>query len=667
MAMSRPPKFEGASIFAGDLRFNLGKTQQEIANLTGKPRSNISKYENGSMTPPAGYLARLICLNVEGLRDIQTIEGYKEASLQEMNHALREYPKISLLREWGELERLADDYRNEPNDQHNADASSPYLGLSAFTQEDAHLFFGRDTFTQKLLRAIESRGLVTVLGPSGIGKSSIVFAGLVPALLERSNEKWLFATFRPTEDPFLGAANALIPLLEPDLGKTKQIAEAGNLADHLRERPTALTEYLLSIHQVYADHRLLIIVDQFEELYTLDRNSNVRQQFLDALLGAAEATQGASPRLVLTLRSDFLSLAQSYPRLNNALQDTMVLLGPMARDELKEAIEKPAEHHNVSFEAKLVDRILDDVGQEEGSLPLLEFALTELWQHQRQRTLTHVAYEEIGQIKGALSGYADNVYQTLNVAEQEQARRLFVQLVNPGVGTEDTRRQAIRTELEVEWPLVTKLATKRLVVTDQEANTHEPETVEMVHEALIRHWGQLKNWMDDVRTFRAWQERLRSALDRWQESEQNEGLLLQRAYLSEAERWLAEREDELGPAEHDFIQESIGLRAREQRREKMAWYFRWGTVAISIILLGVLLWLGGALVRPWWLTQCLPECPNANLSRLDLSGANLSKANLIGADLSDTVLNSADLSEAHLNGANLSDTVLNRADLRNGH
>ncbi|MBI1879012.1 MAG: hypothetical protein HYR94_12475, partial [Chloroflexi bacterium] len=147
-------------------------------------------------------------------------------------------------------------------------------------------------------------------------------------------------------------------------------------------------------------------------------------------------------------------------------------------------------------------RILDDVGEEEGSLPLLEFALTELWQHQHRRTLTHIAYDDIGEIKGALSRHADQAYQRLTPAEQEQARRVFVQLVNPGAGTEDTRRLARRTELETHWPLVARLANERLVVTNQAEDALD--TVEVVHEALIRHWEKLRQWMEQDRDFLAW-------------------------------------------------------------------------------------------------------------------------------------------------------------------
>ncbi len=161
---------------------------------------------------------------------------------------------------------------------------NPYRGLFAFRPEHAHLFFGRESFTQKLVRATESRPFVTVLGASGSGKSSIVFAGLVPALLNQSSEPWLFTTFRPGDDPFLGLASALVPLYETVLSKTEQMVVTRKLSTSLQEGDLPLSDVLNSIDQTHPDHRLLIIADQFEELYTLCRDADCRQQFLNVLL-----------------------------------------------------------------------------------------------------------------------------------------------------------------------------------------------------------------------------------------------------------------------------------------------------------------------------------------------------------------------------------------------
>jgi formylglycine-generating enzyme required for sulfatase activity len=460
-----------------------------------------------------------------------------------------------------------------------ASPDNPYRGLFAFRPEHAHLFFGRETFTEKLVEATESRSLVAVLGASGSGKSSVVFAGLVPALRQRPNEQWLITTFRPGQDPFLGLANALVPLLEPDLNKIQGGRAAYELATNLREGRPPLGNYLNLIWQSQPEHRLLLIADQFEELYTLCRDPHIRQQFLDLLLDTLGTGHDTWLRLVLTLRADFLGQALTHRPFADALQEADLKLGPMNRAELTAAVEKPAELQGVRFEEKLVERILDDVGQEEGGLPLLEFALTELWGHQSERRLTYVAYEAIGGVKGALSRHADKVYGRLSPEDQEQARRVFVQLVNPGAGTEDTRLVARQTHLAADWSLVARLANERLVVTS--VTEDRQDTVEVVHEALISHWPKLRAWMEADREFLTWRLGLRADLERWQETSRDEGALLRGAPLAVAQEKMQERPDDLNAAERDFIEASL---ARQKKQEQQRRMLLAGVVVAAIVM-----------------------------------------------------------------------------------
>ncbi len=244
------------------------------------------------------------------------------------------------------------------------------------------------------------------------------------------------------------------------------------------------------------------------------------------------------------------------------------MLGPMNRDELTEVIVKPAKKLGVTFAAGLVERILDDVEAEPGNLPLLEFALTELWPRRQGNQLTHAAYTEIGEVQGALARHADASYQKLSPAQQQQMRHIFIQLVRPGEGTEDTRRLATKAELgETNWALVKQLADDRLVVTSRSEKS-QVETVEVVHEALIRNWGELRDWMATDRVFRAWQERLRGAMQQWQETLKDEGSLLRGAALVEAEEKLKERPDDLSDAEQDFIHQSLAARERQAKEKE---------------------------------------------------------------------------------------------------
>jgi WD40 repeat protein len=466
-----------------------------------------------------------------------------------------------------------------PPKQERRPPPSPYRGLFAFREEDAHFFCGREVFSDRLAHIVQvqRKPLVAVIGPSGSGKSSVVFAGLVPRL--RQTGTWVIESFRPGDRPFQALSAMLVPLLEPQMSETKRLIEVNEMA-------AAFTQGKLSLQQVVgrvieknaSAESLLLIADQFEELYTLCRDAREREAFLDLLLGSVpgpkERSNGRgahSPEMsvVLTLRADFLGPALAYRPMVDALQGADLKLGSMTREELQQAIEKPAAQLGVGIESGLTKRILDAVTDEPGNLPLLEFALTLLWARQSDGMLTHAAYDEIGGVDKALARYAEEVFSELTEEEQQRAKHIFIQLVQPGEATEDTRRLANREEVKQDnWNLVVELANARLVVSDRDDATGE-DTIEIVHEALIRGWDRLREWINSDRTFRTWQERMRGALHQWENSDKDEGALLRGATLAEAEQWLAERRDDLGESEQNFIKASVDLREREQAAEKL--------------------------------------------------------------------------------------------------
>ncbi|MGF2036696.1 MAG: hypothetical protein RMZ43_015510 [Nostoc sp. CmiVER01] len=464
----------------------------------------------------------------------------------------------------------------------------PYQGLFHFGPKDAEFFFGREIFIEELYITTKTRNFIPVLGASGSGKSSVVLAGLVPKLEKEGH--WQFTHFRPGSDPFHAIALALVPLYTPNLNETKQIIQARELADYLQKGSVPLSDVFAKIRQNHPDHRVLLIADQFEEIYTLCNDQEIRRKFLDCLLASLETPTSLSSSatvLVATMRADFLGNALSYRPFADVLQNADLKLGPMNREELKEVIEKPAQKLGVTFETGLVELILNDVEDQPGNLPLLEFALTELWNKRTGKQLTHKIYEEIGQVEGALARHADEKYGNLTDDEKEKVRRIFIQLVRPGEGAEDTRRIAMKAELgEQSWSLVKKLADARLVVTSR--NLSSQETVEVVHEALIRNWGELREWMNTNRVFRAWQERLRSTKGQWEATKQDSGSLLRGAALAEAEERLKERPEDLID-EKEFIEQSI---KEQQRIRKNGIRAIWGIVASSLLAVVVSSGLG---------------------------------------------------------------------------
>ncbi|MEA5581106.1 SUMF1/EgtB/PvdO family nonheme iron enzyme [Nodularia harveyana UHCC-0300] len=441
---------------------------------------------------------------------------------------------------------------------------NPYQGLSAFEEEDAPFFFGQEKFVDSLVQAIDKQPLVAVVGPSGSGKSSVVFAGLVPQL--RNEENWLIESFRPGNEPFYQLAFALVRQLEPEVGETQQLREAVGLASDMQQGKITLQQVMSRIIELNPNKRCLLIADQFEELYTLCQIKEAQESFADTLLNAF---QQEHLTLVLTLRADFYGYVLSHRPFRDALQQfTPQLLSSMSQEELRSVIEQPAHKLEVQLESQLTQRILDDVGQEPGNLPLLEFALTRLWKKQQNRVLTHQAYDEIGGVKKAIADHATQVYQQLSKEQQQQAQRIFVQLVHPGQGTEDTRCIATRAEVgENNWGLVSYLAghQARLLVT---GNREQEDTVEVVHEALIREWETLQKWINANRQFRTWQERLKVALQEWKNSKHDTGALLRGVPLATAEDWLDKRTDELTQEERDFIQVSAQQRDREKQEQE---------------------------------------------------------------------------------------------------
>ena len=467
----------------------------------------------------------------------------------------------------------------------------PYRGLFHFGPGDAEYFFGRKSFIKTLFQATQTRNFIPLLGASGSGKSSVVFAGLVPKLQQESH--WQFTHFRPGSDPFHALALALVPLYTTNLNETERLAQARQLANYLRDGDISLADVVAQIQHNYPSERVLVIADQFEELYTLCPDETIRRNFLDKLTTSPFERVGMV--LVLTMRADFLGNALSYRPFADVLQNTDLKLGPMNREELTEVIEKPAQKLGVTFEAGLVERILDDVESEPGNLPLLEFALTELWQRRQGQQLTHLAYTEIGQVQGALARHANEEYDKLSEAQREQMRRIFIQLVRPGEGTEDTRRLATKAELgAVNWALVKQLADARLVVTSRSEEA-QVETVEVVHEALIRNWGELRGWMDTDRVFRAWQERLRGAMGQWQKTQGDEGSWLRGAALAEAEEQLKQRPEDISQSEQDFIRQSLQERerikqaeaARRRREIRTAWGIAAGSLVAVVVSTGL--------------------------------------------------------------------------------
>ena len=456
--------------------------------------------------------------------------------------------------------------------EHPATAICPYRGLQIFREEDAAFFAGRKAFAKQLLDFTLGKNLVAIVGPSGSGKSSMVQAGLIP-LLRREHlpaNTWDTVSFTPGHDPFHQLASALIPLLEPNLGETARLAQAEELGRNLAANKIRVEAVInRMIEKSNGTGRLLLVSDQFEELFTVTPEPG-RRPFAQALLHA----RGNAPVTVLvTLRADFYSQIITLDRqLSDVLASAQVNIGALTPDELRESITVPARLVGLEFEPGLVDRILSDVGSEPGRLPLVEFALTEIWQRREGRRLTNQAYDEIKGVSGALARRAEAEFARLNPEEQTGAQRLFSRLVRvakPDEAGEDTRQRTELSEADTLSKRVAKrLADARLLVTGSEAGTGTI-SVEVAHEVLIRNWERLRGWLNEDREFLLWRQRLSGLLAEWERAKESDEAVLRGPLLTEAEKWFDQRSQDLSDQERKFISASRALREQlEKEREE---------------------------------------------------------------------------------------------------
>ncbi|MFJ2865866.1 trypsin-like peptidase domain-containing protein [Kitasatospora sp. NPDC087314] len=484
----------------------------------------------------------------------------------------------SLAREWPELRvRLL--------------ADSPFRELLAFTEQDEAVFHGRGHETRRLLELLGEQQVpvLPVLGASGVGKSSLVSAGLLAGL---DDQAYVIARvphgLRLTAEELLAWALASAGDADPDTAQwhDRWTALARQLASGEDGLRTAL-EQTLARHGRHA--KLLLVVDQFETLLA-DAPETARK--LDAMLGVltARRTDGSRPaQAVVVARIDFLSQIEQLPVLRAAWEATHVVVPPMTRDQLHAAIILPLEAHGgVRYADGLVEQLLRDTPLGAAALPMLEFTLSQLWEQQTRGILTAASYQGLGGVQGALVGNAEStLWEWADESERAALERIFIQLVRPaeeldaGDRGPDTRRVADRTQFsDQDWSLIHRLASTRLVVVTRRPNG--PDTVELAHQTLVESWPRLQRWVEANRAFRSWQEKLRRALRAWQEQGRPDELLLGRREVDEARRWIDERPDEVPAEEVEFVSTSARAQARLARRRR---FVRGGFALLAVLVL----------------------------------------------------------------------------------
>lgn len=453
-----------------------------------------------------------------------------------------------------------------PADHAGADGGgAPYPGLARFGPGDREHFFGRDELRADLVALAGRRRFVAVVGASGSGKSSLLRAGLIPVLRESTG---------PTRP-------AAIRVLTPGEHPVRTHAHLLHIADSGSEGTES------------GDGDTVVVVDQFEETFTLCRDPAERAEFVTLLLRAC--TPGSRLRVIVAVRADFYGRCAEHHALAEALKDATLLVGPMSPAQLREAVVGPATAERLIVERSLTARIVADVADEPGGLPLMSHALLETWRRRSGRTLTEAAYDAIGGVQGAIAHTAEAVFADFSEEETRAAKALLLRLVSPGDGTPDTRRPGDRSELDTALDtsldpqggtaggdtttgVLERLLRARLLTVDD-------TTVNLAHEALITGWPRLGAWIDEDRDRLRLHRRLTSAARTWEELGRDAGALYRGAQLGSAREAFATRVDELTSNERDFLTASTDAHDRVRRAAaRTTRRLRVLTVALSVLL-----------------------------------------------------------------------------------
>lgn len=437
-------------------------------------------------------------------------------------------------------------------DEPPSSGEPPYQGLLRFDEHDAARFFGREALVAQITQTIRDEAFFAVIGASGSGKSSLVRAGVIPAFgadeAGSATERWSTVVTTPTADP-LGALAVGLSAQLPDR------TNARDLRDRLTTEPAALSSFVT--------RPTILIVDQFEELFTLCNDDAARRAFVAAL--------GASARdrlhVLITLRADFYAELAEFPELRAAVAEHQVYIGPMDAAELRRAIEEPARLGGWDIAPGLVDLLLRDIGTEPGALPLLSHALLETWRRRRGSQMTLKGYFESGGVRGAIARTADRLYTELPQEDQTVAREILLRLTELGEGTQDTRRRAsLRELIRAGQPndqnqatgVLRRLVDARLVTVDEGA-------AEVAHEALIREWPLLRTWLHEDREGLRIQRQITEAAADWHASDSEPSLLYRGARLAIALEWATANGHSIATAERAFLDASAEAEDRAER------------------------------------------------------------------------------------------------------
>lgn len=496
------------------------------------------------------------------------------------------------------LRRLAAGIKGEATESPGfelPDTPVPYRGLEAFQAVDEAIFFGREVECRELCERLTAQPLVAVVGCSGSGKSSLVRAGVISALhrVEMNGRRdWKVLIMLPGRTPLRALAEQIATVLPPN----ERLTASDDLTARLTERcdglRTALTAYLAD-----SDGPLLLVVDQFEELFTethdtIGSGEAIRVRFIENLADLV-ASSGRRFRVLLTIRADFLERALRYPVMRDLLQDHQYLLGELGSDEIRESVVRPAQFVGAFFESGLVDLILRDVAGQRGILPQLQHALYELWQARRGAWMTLDKYRAMGGVAGSLQQRAQKTLESLTSEQREVAKTVLLQMVSLGDGVANTRRRVARHELYPEGvpPERVDQVLSRLSSAEARLILIDANQAELTHESLIQNWPTLRDWLNQNRESLQLARQVEDAADAWDSHNRDDDYLWTGSRLGVVEDWARSYAGQITAKHRAFLTASVARRDNqlkegdERRRRQLRVRNRW-IGALSVLCVG---------------------------------------------------------------------------------
>ncbi|MCP4415496.1 MAG: hypothetical protein GY805_02670, partial [Chloroflexi bacterium] len=448
------------------------------------------------------------------------------------------------------------------------DSRCPYIGLDSFDESNNHLFYGRNQLIKELLNQVMVSRLVTAVGPSGSGKSSVVLAGLLPRLQDNAlpdSEKW---HYYPAIVPGAAPLTHLSKMLQPEKAGSDDWLTA-NYDAFIKD-----SEHLAKLIETQTDGPAVIVIDQFEETFTLCHDDKERDAFIDNLFSVAKVHETRHV-IILTMRVDYESYLNKVPLFQSLYEQGLVRVTAMNASELHEAIEQPAQEIGLKFEDGLIDTLVREIVGEPAALPLLQFALLQLWDDRERNRITWDAYRRLGGVMAALAHTADSLFNSFLPEDQQTAKRILLRLVRPGTGLEFTRSRIPRRSMHHRGEandridrVLEKLVEARLL-RQTDGTSAEDDQFEVGHEALVRNWPRLVEWLEDDRVVLRHRLRFTAQAEEWDTRSRDASALLRGKQLQEALLF-----EEFNPLEQEYIdasQEALHLEQEEkeaqQRRE----------------------------------------------------------------------------------------------------